>query len=214
MPWILDTGILWILLTPLLFCSCHTWELRDEEEGEKEIPSQLCHVCGIVAALSSFEPISPSPSFPISTGSPWQLGGSFPSCCLISPQVQTKSGASWGGLLQGHEAVGDVCHPIPFVPHPCLFLGGLTAWHEGSGRGLILPGRPRSVSWVGETWRRRQYRAAAGSLSLCGTVGALGRSGRAAFQAAHTHWWLLPTLARFPGCLKATLCFLSGYLQV
>lgn len=200
----------------MLFCSCHTWELRDEEEGGKGIPSQLCHVCGIVAAVSSFEPVSSSPSFPCQHRKSL-AAGRFPHLLLFD--LSSGSDYEWsflGRFSPSSRGIRqwEMCVPIPFVPHPCLFLGGLTTWHKDSGRGLILPEQLRSISWVGETFRRRQDRAASGNLSLHGTVGALGKSGRAAFQAAHTHQWLLSTLAKFPGCLTATLCFLSGYLQV
>ena len=67
--------------------------------------------------------------------------------------------------------------PIPFVPHTCFFLGSLTTWHKDSGRGLILPGQLRSISWVDETFKSRQDRAASENLSLHkhgGSIWAMG----------------------------------------
>lgn len=59
------------------------------------------------------------PLFPVSAGSPWQLGASLTSCFLISPQVPTEWSflgrlpPSSGGIRQ---AVGDVCPPFPLSP--------------------------------------------------------------------------------------------------
>lgn len=66
--------------------------------------------------------------------------------------------------------------PIPFVPHTCFFLGSLATWHKDSGRGLILPGQLRSISWVDGTFKSRQDGAASENLSLHSMVGAFGLS--------------------------------------
>lgn len=64
--------------------------------------------------------------------------------------------------------------PVPFVPQTCFFLGSLTAWHKDSGRGLILPGQFRSISWVDGTFKSRQDGAASENPSLHSMLGAFG----------------------------------------
>lgn len=64
--------------------------------------------------------------------------------------------------------------PFPLSHIPFFFLGSLTTWHKDSGRGLILPGQLRSISWVDETFKNRQDRAASENLSLRSVVGAFG----------------------------------------
>lgn len=170
-------------------------------KGEKgSFPSSALFV-GLCHPLSSF--VFPSSSF-LCQG--WKVPGSWglPS----PPTIGSFPGFRLRVELPGEVSPSsrctrqwEICVPIPFVPHTCLLHGGLTSWHKDSRRGLILPRQLRSVSWVDETFRERQDRAASGNLSVHGTVRALGRSGR----AAHTQQWLLPTLARFPGCLTATL---------
>lgn len=171
------------------------------EGGKGSLPSsatfmglwQLCHLLSVQVPL-----------FPVSAGSSegWKslAAGRFPHLLLFD--LSSGSDEEWsflGRLPPSSRCIRqwDIGVPVPFVPHACLFLGGLTLWHKDSRTGLILPGQLRSIFWVGETFRGRQDRAASGNLSLHGTVGALGRGGRAASQAAHTHQWLLPTLAKF-----------------
>lgn len=107
--------------------------------------------------------------------------------------------------------------PVPFVPRTCFFLGSLTTWHKDSGRRLILPGQLSSISWVDETFKSREDRAASENLSLhiawWEHLGyGIERAGEP-LSGQHAHQRLLSTLAKFPGCLRATLCFLSGYCR-
>lgn len=76
---------------------------------------QLCHHLNLSLQV---------PLFPVSTGSPWQLGGSLTFCSLISPQVQTTSGASWGGfpLPPGASGSGRCVSPFPLSPIPVCSL--------------------------------------------------------------------------------------------
>ena len=107
--------------------------------------------------------------------------------------------------------------PAPFVPPTCFCRGRLTRWHKDKGRGLILPGQLGNVSWVDETFKivaKREMllkicpRAAWQEHWGCGMEGA---GEQLSGQRAHQR--LLSTLAKFPRCLRATLCFLSGYCR-